>query len=504
MSSLRARLAGADPYLLGVGLVSLVVYTLHGFDGALNRDLGVYMYGAQRFLDGEPPYLGILNRAGPLAHALPAVGIWVGRHLGVGDVHGARYFYMLVSVVCVCLVHVLARDLYGSRLVGVVSATAFLGFQGFLEMATYGPREKTPMVCFLLIALIALRHRRWATAGVFVALATLTWQPVFFVLATTALVAILLAPAGRWMALLRFAIGGVATSAVVLAYYAAHHALHAFFEGFVLINAHYTEQGGAISSGTWGLLRSGYGLSLFLVLLGLLALPVVAALAGRSAWRTRDAVPVTLVAVGVGWLVGMGWAVIAFNGWPDLFEMLPFAALGLGGLAAAVLGWARPRFEARVVAAVAIGLAVVLVAFATVTSVTTRSDTLLTERASVAAVLGHAPPHASILSIQAPQALVLAHRRNPTDVQMFLDGFDRYVDDTWPGGLAGYAAWVARTRPDLIAMQTGFAPRWLTPVLAQDYRRVGRGATFAWWASTDLPKSVRQRIHHAHARVMAR
>ena len=152
MSALRARLGAADPWVAVVGLVSLVVYALHGFDGVLKRDLGVYLYGAQRFLDGDPPYVGILNRAGPLAHVLPAVGIWVGRQVGVGDVHAARYLYLLISVACVCLVHVLARDLYGSRLVGVVSATAFLGFQGFLEMATYGPREKTPMVLFLLVA----------------------------------------------------------------------------------------------------------------------------------------------------------------------------------------------------------------------------------------------------------------------------------------------------------------------------------------------------------------
>lgn len=504
MSALRARLTAADPWVAVVGLVSLVVYALHGFDGVLKRDLGVYLYGAQRFLAGDPPYVGILNRAGPLAHVLPAVGIWVGRQVGVGDIHAARYLYLLLSVACVCLVHVLARDLYTSRLVGVVAATAFLGFQGFLEMATYGPREKTPMVLFLLVSLVALLHRRWATAGVFVALATLTWQPVFFVLAATGLVAIGLARSGRRLAVLRVVVGGAVTSAVVLVYYATHHALHTFFEGFVLINARYTTQRGATSSETWGLLKEGYGASVWLILIGLVALPVVSVLAVRPALRTRDAVPVTTVALGAGWLVGAGWSAIAFNGYPDLFEMLPFAALGLGGIVAACLGRARPRVGARASAAVAIGLAVALVAFATVTSVTTRSDTLLTQRASVAAVLAHAPPNATILSVEAPEALVLAHRRNPTAVQMFSNGFSRYVDDTWPGGLQGYADWVRRTRPDLIAVHQGLAPGWLTPVLSQDYRRVGRGPTFAWWASTALPTHTLRRIHAAHAIVMGR
>jgi hypothetical protein len=238
--------------------------------------------------------------------------------------------------------------------------------------------------------------------------------------------------------------------------------------------------------------------------LGLVALPVLAAFAVRPAWRTRDATPVTMVALGAGWLVGMGWSAKAFNGYLDLFDLLPFAAIGLGGIFAAVLGWARTRVDARVTTAVAIGLAVVLTAFATVTSVTTRSDTLLTQRASVAAALSHAPPGATILSIQAPEALVLAHRQNPTNIQMFTNGFSHYVDDTWPGGLKGYADHIEQTRPDLIAMQNGLTPQWLSPVLAQDYRRVGRGPTFAWWASTELPKSVRRSIHAAHARVMAR
>ena len=294
------------------------------------------------------------------------------------------------------------------------------------------------------------------------------------------------------------------TSAVVLVYYAAHHALHTFFEGFVLINARYTTQRGVTSSATWGLLKEGYGASVWLILLGLVALPVLSALAVRPAWRTRDAVPVTMVALGAGWLVGTAWSAIAFNGYPDLFEMLPFAALGLGGLLAAGLRGARPRVDVRAATGVAIGLAVALIAFATVTSVTTRSDTLLTQRASVAAVLAHAPANATILSVEAPEALVLAHRSNPTPVQMFTNGFSRYVDDTWPGGLQGYADWVRRTRPDLIAIHEGLSPGWLTPVLAQDYRRVGRGPTFAWWASTALPAHVLRSIHAAHARVMGR
>ena len=92
----RLRIRMPDPLIPAIAVVSLVVYLLHGFDKALTRDLSVYTYGGQRFLDGEPPYVGILNRAGPLAHVLPGVGIWLGRLVGFGDIHGARVFFMLL------------------------------------------------------------------------------------------------------------------------------------------------------------------------------------------------------------------------------------------------------------------------------------------------------------------------------------------------------------------------------------------------------------------------
>ena len=68
-----------DPLVLLTGAVAVVVYTLHGFHGALTRDLGIYAYAGQQVADGVPPYLGVLNRAGPLAHVLPGVGALVAR-----------------------------------------------------------------------------------------------------------------------------------------------------------------------------------------------------------------------------------------------------------------------------------------------------------------------------------------------------------------------------------------------------------------------------------------
>jgi hypothetical protein len=483
------RVAAVDPVLGGIGAVSFVVYVLHGFNGLLTRDLAIYTYAGQRFLDGDPPYVGIMNRAGPLAHVLPGIGIGMGRLVGISDVHGARAFYMLVSVACVCLVYVFVRDLAGSRAAGVVAATAFLSFQGFLALATNGPREKTPMVLFMLAALVAMLHRRWTTCGVLVALGTLTWQPVFFVLGTTVLVAAVLSPERSWRPPARAAAGGAATTGCVLLYFALEHALHAFFDGFLLVNAFYTTPPSAIEhlSRTWQSLGKGYGASLGLVGLGLLAVPVLAAAGARTAWRTREPSDVIHLSLGAGWLVGMIWTARVYNSWPDLLVMLPLAAIGIGALTARALGPCDRR--SRVASALV--LAMVMTSYAVSYSLTSRDGELPEQQAGVDAIVDLGPRPATMLSIQAPAALVLTHETNPSRYQMFDSGFDEYVRDTWPGGLPGYVAWIERTAPTYIVVQAGFRPPWLIPWLTEHYDNVAGPRQLTFWVTKTVSEDVR-------------
>ena len=488
-SRVHGRLGSVDPVLGIVGLGSLVVYVLHGFNAALTRDLGVYTYGGQRFLAGDPPYVGILNRAGPLAHALPGIGIWLGRRVGIADIHGARGFFMLMAIGCVCLVYVVVRDLTRSRGAAVVAAVAFLGFQGFLGYATSGPREKTAMVLFLLAAVLALIHRRWATCGVFIALGTLTWQPVFFLILVSVIVAVLLSPDRRVSALARVTVGGAATSAVVLLYYAANGAVHTFFEGFLLINARYTRQPSPFRhfSKTWASLEDGYGPSLWVIVVGLVAIVVLGVASARAAWRTRELAPVGYVSLGAGCLAGLGWTSKAFNAWPDLFLMLPLAAIGVGGAVAVVLR----RLDLRVAVAVTAVLALVGTAYATDFSLERDKQNLAQQRAAIIRVLRLGPRPATILSVQAPEVLVMTHRVNPTPYQMYDNGFTDYLKDTYPGGLMGYLARIQRSAPTYIVVQTGMHPAWLMPWLRKHYDNVRGAPQFNFWVDRSVGHDVR-------------
>jgi len=75
-------LRGLDPWGPVLAAVGTVVFLLHGYGGILTRDLALYAYGGQQFAEGVPPFVAVLNRAGPLAHMVPGAATWFGRLVG--------------------------------------------------------------------------------------------------------------------------------------------------------------------------------------------------------------------------------------------------------------------------------------------------------------------------------------------------------------------------------------------------------------------------------------
>jgi hypothetical protein len=495
-SRVRGTFATVDPLLAGCCLVALVVYLVHGLEGPLLRDSGIYAYGAQRVAEGVPPYVGIANRAGPLAHLLPGGAVWVARIVGADDLLAIRVFFMLISVACVGLAYLLGRDLFRSRVAGVAVAAALLSFHGFIAMATYGPREKTPLVFFMLAALLAIAHQRWLTTGLLVALATLTWQPVFFALFAGAVVAVLLGLPWTewWRAAVRVAIGGLVPAVVTVGSYAAIGELRVFFDGFVLINARYTSKATAtlLSSPeqSWRSLVGGFGASLSLVIVGSVAIVVAAVLALRRKPREPSAAAVT--ACGVGCLIAVAWTFRAFDAWPDAFLVLPFAAIGIGAAMAAI----ADRVSARVAVAAVVALSTACAATALAYSASSRTDWLDGQREATATVL-RVMPDATLFSVNAPQPLVLSGQRQGTRFHAFGNGMAGYIAKTFPGGLRGYARWIEQNRPTIIALgkkrwglrspaAVNDVPSWLAPGLKRSYQKVGGALGWTWYADRDL------------------
>lgn len=496
------RLGGLDWLTPVVGAVALVTYYLHGFNGNLNRDLAVYAYAGQQVADGVPPYLGILNRAGPLAHLFPGLGAVGARLVGIDDVLGMRLLFMLMAVACVCAVYLFGRDLFRSPVTGLAAAAALLSFSGFIEFASSGPREKTPMVLFLVLSLWAMTHKRWFTAGLFLGLATLVLQIAFFVGITALLVSALTLERGRRMrALSRITAGGALPAAICVAYFAAVGALGEFIEAFVVINARFTTANAFdfLDGTDWNRLLTGFHLSLGIGLVGLAALLALSLPALRRRNREQDPLVVTVAACGVAAVVGLAWTIRDFDSWPDAFLLLPLAAIGVGGLLKVVTEHLPRRAALTLTLAWLCAATTVALSF----SVGERDDTLVTQRRSVDAVLGRLPDDATVLSIQAPQALVLTGRKNPSRYQMFASGLDKYADEALPGGLDGYVRWIKRVRPEIITVETRVASVW-EPRIQPDYVRVGTAIGWKWYADRTLGDDVLRSLQRASKRVNTR
>jgi hypothetical protein len=503
-SRLRARLGHVDLLVPSVAAVGLIVYSLHKFDGGLSRDLGIYSYAGQQFAEGEPPYVAVLNRVGPLAHILPGVGVAAARVVGIDDVLGMRLLFLLFAAACLSLAYLLGRDLFSSRLSGLATAAALLAFSGFVHYASNGPREKTAMVLFLLAALLALVRRSWFISGMFVALGTLTWQPVFIAAATAMVVTLVGLPRGeRRAAAMRFVIGGLVPTALCIAYFAAVGALRDFFDGFVLISARYAQDSSITSNlhAVWSSLRAGYGASLIVLFLGLLSLACLTAWSLRRESRHNDPAAYPVAAVGIAGLVALVWTTRQFQAWPDAFLLLPFSAVGIGGL----VGVLSRRLSGRWVVAVVATFAVTMTAMAVDFALTGGYRGLDSQRQDVRAVLQALPSDASILSIEGPQALVLSNQTNATRHQVFTGALGRYIDDTWPGGRVGYAKWVVDVeRPDVVTVGKGQVGKpWLASTLSSQYERVGRSSGWQWYVrrslGPDLVADVRAALRRAQS-----
>ena len=470
-----------------VGAVTFVTYLLHGFHATLTRDLGLYSYAGQQVADGVPPYLDVLNRAGPLAHVIPAIGVVIARAGGFDDVITMRVFFMLIAIVCVCAVYVLGRDVFSSRSAGLVTAGTFLSFYGFIQYATNGPREKTPMTLFIVLALWAVTNRRWFTAGVCVSLATLCLQIAFFASIAAVLAGILLlAGGGRLRALLRVALGGAIPVAVLGVWFALAGSLHDSIEAFYLINARYTVPNPVLDEldAVWLDAKTAYGFTLWLLFGGLLALAIRSLAVFVPSMRRKDPSLLVLAAFTVGAVVGLAWNLRDYDAWPDLFPMLPFAAVGVGGVFALVARWLSERTTAVVAAVFSVAAIVTAVHY----SVTTRDDTLDAQRASVRAVMKQLPSGARITSIEAPQPLVLTGKTNHTRYQMFRGGLQYYMDDTWPGGREGFRRDLVKNAPDLVSIGQTVSEQWRAGI-APAYVWIGSTADWDWYARASLGKA---------------
>jgi 4-amino-4-deoxy-L-arabinose transferase-like glycosyltransferase len=479
-------LAGA----LGSTLVAVLLFVRWGINGKLSRDEGIYTYGGQQLAHGVAPYVSIFDPKSPGATMLAGISAGVGHLFGRNDVYFIRLGFLLLSLLTVVAVYALAVWLWRSVAAGVVAAVVFAAFTGFAEDALSGPDAKTPGIAAIVFAMWLACRRQWFWSGIACGIAFLVWQPLIFFPIVIAVVAALTSEAGtRWRAFLRTAAGGILPVAAVVIYFAIVGALGKFIEAAFVFPLTGVQRGpvtlGERVTRIAGVVHSSYGVSGALLWIGMAALVGVAVVRiarSRPQWRSALADPlicIILLTLGTQLL----YAFADFQGYPDVYPLLPYGAIGMGGLAAVVVAAVRSESGRNIATSAVLGVTLVFAAMSWVWfgDDPANNNQLRDERADACAVQRIAGPDARIYALGDATPLILTHKRNPDRFIYLGSGVDRWRIKHTTGGFDAWTAKIQSAQPEVVVVagwhggvrpriirflrQAGYTPRFIGPWL---------------------------------------
>lgn len=452
------------PLRLVGGLVAVVVgtllYTRFSIDSTFFRDEGIYVYGGQQMLHGVAPYASIFDAKTPLATMLSALGAALAKLFAVNDLYTIRVVFLVCSILTVLAIYLLVVELWGSVLAGVVAAVVFASFQGYAADALGGPDAKTPGVLFAVLMMWLAVRRQWFWAGFAGGLTFLVWQPFFPLPLMTVIAAVLASPGRRWRALAVSAGGVLAPVVATIVYFVSVGQFGKFIESTVQFPVEGLNRGNVTLPQRLrriaAVIFDYYHFSGLLIVIGLLLLVGVAVkVLRRDGWRValRDPFILVVVLSMVGEVV---YAMNDFQWYPDVFPILPYAAIGFGGFIALAMQELRaPEARRRAVA-------VTLVASAALTGLSAlwftraraNNQELLHERAAACALTRLLVPGRPLYAMGDPVPLVLSHRRNPDRFIYLLSGVAGWKVAHTPGGFSGWTAQIHAAHPSVVVINS--------------------------------------------------
>jgi len=431
--------------------VAVALFTRFSFDDTMRRDEAIYAYGGQQLAAGVPLYHGIFDPKTPVAQALAGAAAALAPGRGFADVHAIRVAFFVAACLSVVAVYWLGLVLWGSPLAALLGATVFASFRSFALDAVGGPDAKTPGILFAVLALALLVRRRWFWGAFAGSLAALAWQP----LAVYVLVAVGAAFAGaRWRGV-RDALAGAALPLLVcVAWLWGAGALPAAVEATVTYPLHGVERVpetlGERIAHIGGEIASGYRVSGWLLVAGLIAVAVVIVVRARRAWiLAASLIPLA------------AFSLHDFQGTADAYPLLPYAAVGIAGACALLTGRLRD-----VVGGIAI-LGILAMSFTIFSGHRARDTGLLRERDRANAVERMLNPGEHFEAFGDPLSLVLTGTRDPTRFVYLSEGVGDWAVRHEFGGFEGFAAGIRARRPAVVVVDAWTGPlavrtkRWL-------------------------------------------
>jgi hypothetical protein len=182
---------------------------------------------------------------------------------------------------------------------------------------------------------------------------------------------------------------------------------------------------------------------------------------GTSSPRSQDPLLIMVLPPLVFLLV---FSIIDFQGYDDAYPLLPYAALGIAGAAAAGISVLRKRSTDLARTLPLIG-ATMLVALPLAWYVQPRAEDaeLVAQRRDAAAANALLGGDGRLYAIGNPALLVLTGRANPSPYIYLSAGVDQWVVDHTPGGLAGWQRRIEASDPDMVHLNA-----WITSLPYRD------------------------------------
>jgi hypothetical protein len=445
-------------------LIAVVLFLQFSIDDVLKRDEAIYAYGGQQLAEGVAPYASVFDPKTPLATGFAALATIAGRAVGAdsgaADVHAMRILFFAFAVGTVLAIYLLGLQLWASALAALAGAVTFMSFKGFALDAIGGPNAKTPGIFFAVLSMALLVGRRWFWGAFAGTLAFLVWQPLGIYMAIALVAAPLVSEPGlRRQAFLR-ALAGVAIPLAVTALaFAAAGALSKLFEA-------------AFDFPLTGVIRAkqtlldrlrlihrvvdhGYSHTYWLLwggLLVLFTLAVVRVVRSRSDLRAAVRDPLILVVMGTA-IPLAAFSAKDFQGYPDVYPALPYAALGVGGAVAFLAARiTRPAWRRAAAAACLVAVAALAVAswswFGDESA--PPNGGLAAQRASAAVVQRVLRPSEAFYALGDPAPLVVTRRRNPRRFVYLSSGVAIWDIRRTPGGFEGWKRRLLAARPGVV------------------------------------------------------
>lgn len=483
---MRERLAHND-FLIAAALMLVAAVVLLQYAPQLSKldaDASIMIYAGQQILRGNPPYVSVGIVKLPLAPMVAAGGIAAGRVIGLDDILGGRFTFMLCAVLTVGLLFFVGTQL-GGQIAGIFSALTLLGTEALGVQVALGPEAKLPMILCGMACLALIARRRWMWAGVAGALAFLAWQPGLIFAAGAVIALVAEKPDRRKRAAAEALIGIAIPLVLVGVYLAINGAFGAMWLQTFGANANYfaNKKAGAglgsviVDNGSRLLELAGRcspGEPLF-VFLGWAGVLGGAAYWGWRLARGRDAndflnaFPLLLSGAGL-----FGFTLIDLQKCSDYVPLLPYFALGAGGLiyavahrAARYLADALHMDYARVWSATAMILCGVLLVYGAADALSQgRQDRLTPQLKVMNSIASRLDPSDRIQQFGDTVLLVVAHRENATKYVHLGEKQGLGILDAEGVDMPNLIAKLEQANPRLITLSRAKNKPWAAPLYA--------------------------------------